>query len=70
MKSISFSPPQDPTLSPAVRSACYVEQPSAMEVMREQLEYLLQHDDSDCYRGCPECRRLDQVRRSLLRPFD
>lgn len=70
MKSFSFLRREDASLSPSPGSGCYLVQPSPMEVMREQLEYLLQHDDSNCYRGCADCQRLDQVKRFLLRPFD
>jgi hypothetical protein len=38
-------------------------------VMREQLEFLLEHTRTDCAPGCPACDRLQQVERTLLLPF-
>lgn len=49
---------------------CYVGPPaSPLEVMREQMEYLFDHVSPNCVPGCPECVRLANVRRYLLRPF-
>ena len=42
---------------------------SALEVMQEQIEYLFAHVGPECLPGCPECVRLANVRRYLLRPF-
>jgi hypothetical protein len=41
------------------------------EVMREQLEYLIEHsclDGTDC--ACPQCRRYRRVRSTLLEIFE
>ena len=38
-------------------------------IMREQMEYLLNHVSASCFPGCPDCVRLEQVKRPLLRPF-
>jgi len=49
---------------------CFLESPAAYaDVMREQMEYLLHHLGASCFPGCPDCARLEQVKRPLLRPF-
>jgi len=50
-------------------STCYVEAPALPDVLHEQISYLLGHANhkSD---GCPECLRLGEVTRLLMRPFD
>jgi hypothetical protein len=47
----------------------YLEPASLLDVMMEQLEYLVEHRDGNCGSGCPDCARLEQVQSSLLRPF-
>jgi hypothetical protein len=39
------------------------------DVLFEQLEFLLGHASSACAPDCPDCARLETVRRSLLEPF-
>lgn len=72
MKTISSSPDRDDADCRAVKSgSCYVDPPpSVMEVMREQMEFLVAHVGPACHRSCAECARLEQVKRYLLRPFD
>jgi hypothetical protein len=40
-----------------------------IDVMYEQLEYLVGHSDGDCLPDCMDCRRLQQVINWLLLPF-
>jgi len=37
--------------------------------MWEQMEFLVAHAGQACNPGCPECSRLEQVKRYLLQPF-
>jgi len=46
----------------------YLAETALLDVLLEQLEYLVAHDDG-CAPGCPDCRRLAQVKRCLLQPF-
>jgi hypothetical protein len=39
------------------------------EVMREQLEYLIEHAEDRIQCGCPECQRYLRVRAILLEIF-
>lgn len=48
----------------------YIEPAPIMNVMFEQIEYLLAHSDSACPSGCTDCARLVQVRKWLLSPFN
>jgi len=47
----------------------YLEPAPKIDVMFDQLEYLLGHQDDECPAGCRECVRLKQVEDSLLQPF-
>jgi hypothetical protein len=47
----------------------YIEAAPVMDVMFEQLEYLIAHQSPSCPPGCPECARLAQVESCLLLPF-
>ena len=42
-----------------------------VEVLREQLEYLLAHSPQveACWRDCPECERYRAVKELLMKPF-
>jgi hypothetical protein len=40
-----------------------------VDVMFDQLEYLLAHKSRGCPRGCGSCKRLKQVENWLLLPF-
>lgn len=48
----------------------YIEAASVMDVMFEQLEYLVAHRSPTCPQGCAECARLAQVESCLLMPFE
>jgi hypothetical protein len=47
----------------------YVEPATMIDVMFDQLEYLLAHESKDCPSGCKDCSRLRQVEDWLLQPF-
>jgi|KBSSwiStaDraftv2_1062776.scaffolds.fasta_scaffold1924494_1 hypothetical protein len=47
----------------------YTEPAPLVDVMFEQLEYLVAHRDGDCVPGCADCARLAQVQTCLLGPF-
>jgi len=40
-----------------------------LDVMMEQIAYLDGHAVEACPAGCPDCARLEQVKRWLLAPF-
>lgn len=70
MESISSSPNYDSVAADTAASGGYFPQPaSAVEVMWEQMEFLVAHAGPTCAPDCPECVRLEQVKRCLLRPF-
>ena len=52
-----------------VRSACYVDSAPLMEVMLDQLRYLLSHKSPGCLPDCAACARLAGVESWLLLPF-
>lgn len=43
-------------------------QPALDDVLEEQLRYLMHHGER-CPVSCPECIRLEVIKRFLLRPF-
>jgi hypothetical protein len=49
--------------------ACYIEPALTTDVMFDQLEYLLAHDNQGCQAGCQDCIRLREVAGWLLQPF-
>ena len=46
----------------------YLAETPVLDVMIEQLEYLVAHGGR-CMPYCPDCRRLEQLKRCLLQPF-
>lgn len=40
-----------------------------VDVLFDQLQFLVAHDTSRCAADCPECIRLEQVKGWLLLPF-
>jgi hypothetical protein len=46
----------------------YLAETPLLDVLVEQLEYLVAHENG-CAPDCPDCRRLAQVKRCLLQPF-
>lgn len=71
MESISSSPSQHSRVAVEVaRERVYLTPASAASVMREQMEYLMAHAGSSCHPDCPDCTRMEQVKRYLLQPFN
>jgi hypothetical protein len=58
-------------LAPSNGSArCYVKTAPLLEVMEDQLRYLMEHSGAECVSECPECARREQAKRCLLRVFE
>ena len=53
----------------SIHRPSYVESPQLIDVMFDQLEYLVAHKSSKCSPGCSDCQRLEQVKNWLLAPF-
>lgn len=71
MESILSSPNQQPQVAvEGARESRHVAPAPDTAVMWEQMEYLMAHDGSSCHPGCPDCRRLEQLRYHLLKPFN
>jgi hypothetical protein len=49
--------------------SCYIEPASLVEVMFDQLAWLLEHASASCSPECPHCARLEKVKNLLLEPF-
>ena len=47
----------------------YVEPAPLMDVMIDQLEYLVAHKSAECPPNCLACERLEQVEGWLMLPF-
>jgi hypothetical protein len=57
-------------MAPQTTEPARVPQPAdANDVMREQLEYLIEHASDDTRCGCVECQRYVRVRSILLEIF-
>jgi hypothetical protein len=52
-----------------LHAGCYVQAAPLLAVLQEQVSYLMSHKDQRCVAGCPDCARLEELRRCLLRPF-
>jgi hypothetical protein len=61
---ISVANPAHASLRP-----CYVGSATVLEVLFDQLEYLLYHGQGTCPSDCSDCDRLEQVKGWLLLPF-
>jgi hypothetical protein len=53
----------------ANRGVCYAGSARLIDVMFDQLEYLIAHSRRNCSPGCRDCERLEQVSNWLLAPF-
>lgn len=51
------------------RSVCYAGSAPLLDVMLDQLEYLVAHKGPDCQPNCLACERLEQVEGWLMLPF-
>ena len=61
--------PGPPTSLNKGRRSCYIEPASLVDVMFDQLAWLLEHASASCTPECPHCARLEQVKNLLLVPF-
>ena len=61
--------PGPPTSLNEGRRCCYIEPASLVEVMFDQLAWLLEHAGASCAPECPHCARLEKVKNLLLVPF-
>ena len=61
--------PGPPTSLHGGRRSCYIEPASLVDVMFDQLAWLLEHASASCAPECPHCARLEQVKNLLLVPF-
>jgi len=52
------------------RNTRLIEQPQLADVLFDQLDYLISHGGQVCRPGCPDCARLEQIKKLLLVPFD
>ena len=70
-RSLSDTADQPSIATPAVlgRNVLNLKAAPLIDVMYEQLEYLIGHSDGDCPPDCIDCNRLQQVRNLLLLPF-
>lgn len=51
-------------------AAAYIAAAPLLDVMVEQLEYLVTHESPECPTGwCPDCRRSAHIQALLLEPF-
>jgi len=53
----------------ASQHSCYVASAAVVDVLFDQLEYLVAHSGRDCPSDCTECSRLERVQHWLLLPF-
>ena len=51
------------------KAGCYVALAPLLEVMEDQIHYLIGHAARQCLPGCADCARLEEAKRCLLRPF-
>jgi hypothetical protein len=54
--------PGPPTSLNEDRRTCYIEPASLVEVMFDQLEWLLEQASASCSPECPHCARLERVK--------
>jgi len=59
------SPPDNPSET----RKSFTEPAPLIDVLFDQLEYLVSHMDHQCPPGCPDCSRLEQIVKLLLLPF-
>jgi hypothetical protein len=51
------------------RWSVYIDSAPLVDVMFDQLDYLISHVNDNCTVGCLDCARLTQVKLRLLEPF-
>jgi len=61
------SPPEDWNTEPR---APFIAPALLIDVLFDQLEYLVSHAGGECPAGCPDCKRFKQIKKLLLVPFE
>jgi hypothetical protein len=50
--------------------ASFIAPAPLIDVLFDQLEYLVSHTEEECPAGCPDCKRFEQIKKLLLVPFE
>ena len=70
---MTIVPRVDPDLgtrsAPEGRRVPYANSAPVADVIFEQLDFLLNHRDHECFPDCEDCARLERVKYWLLLPF-
>jgi len=61
--------PCGPSPEAGVRKNCFIDPAPLMDVMLDQLAYLVAHKSPECPPDCLACERLQQVEGWLMLPF-
>jgi len=64
---VAPSPPEEWNSKPR---ASFIAPASLIDVLFDQLEYLVSHTGVECSAGCPDCKRFKQIKKLLLVPFE
>ena len=51
------------------KARCYMAVTPLLEVLEDQLRFLIDHAARQCLPGCADCARLEEAKQCLLRPF-
>lgn len=69
-RQVSDAAEQQAATSPAEASNSSIAGPAqVIDVLFDQLQYLVGHVEGNCSTECPDCRRLQMVTQWLLLPF-
>jgi hypothetical protein len=64
---VAPSPPEDWNTEPRVS---FIAPAPLIDVLFDQLEYLISHTGGECPVECPDCKRFKQIKKLLLVPFE
>jgi hypothetical protein len=72
METVSSTPNQHARVAVELAGVeSYLAPDGGAAIMWEQMDYLLAHAGAaTCHADCPDCARLEQVKRYLLQPFN
>jgi hypothetical protein len=59
-----------PRLSDECQGSSFIEPAPLVDVLFDQLEYLVSHAAQGCPEGCADCARFREIQRLLLLPFN
>ena len=62
--------PSPPDEWNAESRASFIAPAPLIDVLFDQLEYLVWHTAGECPAGCPDCKRFEQIKKLLLVPFE